>query len=91
MTTNQERPGEDKPLWDSSHPDGQAYIRGSELGDKLTKKLPILKDIVRTVDLWAHLQRYEVLGSADVERCKRVGKFILYSQHFIQPAVSSVQ
>ena len=72
--TNEEGPGEDKPLWDPSHPDGRAFIVGSELGGKLTKAVPNLKQIVHTADLWAHLVRYDVMQSADVERCKEVSK-----------------
>ena len=91
MTTNQERPGEDKPLWDPSHPGGQAYIITNELGNKLTKAADKLKVIVSTADLWAHLQRYGVMEPADVDRCKKVSKFIFYSHHCIAPAVLSVQ
>ena len=63
----------------------------NKLGKKLTKAADKLKDIVISADLWAHLQRYGVMGSADVDMCKRVSKFKCYSQYFIQPAVSSVQ
>ena len=69
--------GEDKPLWDPLHPDGQAFIRRSELGEQLTRAAPDLKEIVHTADLWAHLQRYKVMESADIDRCKKVSKFIL--------------